>query len=312
MRIWHRSTCCKSGPLVIIFTLVSLFLGVLLVVRSFTILQKAASDNLGILPTIFTIQKSPSIQICFIASQFASEKTATDRLFDVSTTVPSMFQSPYYRFYAFSNLKNLNAPGWDIVVKDLGQYSRWITQSRWPKFQAYKEKIIQDTCQVVFYVDGVISPKDVPNDFQAEAQRILKSPVQFAQRLHLDAGGAEAEFGRIKRQKKDIQRNIEASLRWLNSQTDYDKNCTLYENNMFGYSIHSHAFQQAAEFFWDHYSKEEDSWRGKPFDKDIDRQGLCPVLSHFVCFICPTSRSTIVVLYSTPFQDNASAIGGKW
>jgi hypothetical protein len=174
-----------------------------------------------------------------------------------------MVHSPYYHFFAFSNLMDLKAPGWEVVVKDLRQYSRWITQSRWPKFQAFKDSKILSTCQVVFYVDGIISPNDVPEDFQAEARRILGSSVQFAQRLHPYGGGAEAEFYRIKRWQKDLNNNIQASLQWLRSQPDYDKNCTLYENNMFGYSVHSKAFQEVANYFWDHYSKEQDSWRGK-------------------------------------------------
>lgn len=251
----------RLGPVVVECTAIALVLSVLLVVRSTSFLQIGSNRELGFLPKVL-YQPAP-LHICFIASQFGADLSATDKLFDVNKTVPSMVLSPYYHFFAFSNLKDLKAPGWEVIVKDLGQYTRWITQSRWPKFQAYKEKIVQDTCEVVFYVDGVISPNDVPKEFQAEAQRILKSPVQFAQRLHSDGGGAEAEFGRIKRQKKDIKANIKASLQWLQSQPDYNKNCTLYENNMFGYSIHSQAFQQAANFFWDHYSKEQDSWRGK-------------------------------------------------
>jgi hypothetical protein len=275
MKIRHRSMSYKSIPLVIMFVLIAIFLGIVMVVRSIFISETVARIDLEFIPTKHTNQKSDLVHICFITSQFTSDNTATDKLFEVNKTVPRMSQSSYFHFYAFSNLKDLNALGWDIVVKDLGQYSRWITQSRWPKFQAYKEKTILKTCQVVFYVDGIISPKDVPKDFQAEAQRILKSSVQFAQRLHPDGGGAEAEFGRIKRQKKDINKNIKASLRWLESQQDYDKNCTLYENNMIGYSIHSQAFQQAADFFWDHYSKEEDSWRGKPLQEDF----RCPKLN---------------------------------
>ncbi len=237
----------------------ALVISVVTVVRS-AFLSPMMSRDLGIMPMTF---RDASIHICFITSQFASDRSNTDTLFNVNETVPSMAHSPYYHFFAFSNLENLDAPGWEVVVKDLPQFSRWITQSRWPKFQAFQESKIVANCQVVFYVDGIISPNDVPESFQTEARRILDSSVQFAQRLHPDGGGAEAEFVRIKRHRKDVKRNIRASLKWLQSQSDYDKNCTLYENNMFGYSIHSKAFKEAANYFWDHYSNENDSWRGK-------------------------------------------------
>jgi hypothetical protein len=246
----------------LLYLLISVVLNVAIVIRS-GYLDRVSNRELGILPPTVNSRNVSSIDICFVASQFAASSSNTDKLFNVTKSVPTMNQSPHYHFFAFSNLRNLNAPGWTVVVKDLGHYNRFITQSRWPKFQAFKEPIIQKTCQVVFYIDGIISPHDVPDDFQNEARKILESSVQFAQRLHPAGGGAEDEFKRIKRQKKDIKANIKASLRWLNSQPDYDKNCTLYENNMFGYGVHSMEFQKAANFFWDHYEKEGDSWRGK-------------------------------------------------
>eukprot|EP00536_Pseudo-nitzschia_multiseries_P006095 jgi/Psemu1/14427/gm1.14427_g len=204
------------------------------------------------------------ISVCFVTSQFSASSDRTDHLYDVRKTTPLLHESPLYHFFAFSNLADLKAPGWEVVVQDLRHYKRWITQSRYAKFLAFRETRIRDRCEVVFYMDGILSPKDDPGLFQAEARRILESNVQLAQRLHPYGGGAEAEFERIRSKKKDFQRNVDASLEWLRGRQDYHRNCTLYENNIFGYAIGSAAFQTAADFFWGHYSKEEDSWRDQP------------------------------------------------
>ena len=243
---------------------IAFLLSVSIIYRS-TFLPTIASRDLAMLPIdapYNTTTQSSSKHICFITAQFASSVSETDRLFDVTNTIPNLSKSPYFHFYAFSNLADLNAPGWQVIARDLQQYKRLITQSRWPKFQAFRDPIIQQTCDVVFYIDGIISPYDMIDDFQTEAQRIMRSSIQFAQRLHSDGGGAEAEFKRIKRRKKDVKKNVEASLQWLRAQPDYNGTCTLWENNMFGYDVHSQAFQKAANFFWDHYSLEQDSWRG--------------------------------------------------
>ncbi len=216
------------------------------------------------------------IHICFVSAQFAPSAELTDRLMNVTKVVPEFARSPYFHFFAFTNLPDLKAPGWDIIVKDLPEYKRFITQSRWPKFQGFKESRIQETCQVVFYMDGILSPTSNTTSFQSEARQILNSTVQFSQRLHSIGGGAEAEFRRIRRKKKDIVSNIRASIKWLKGQSDYRRNCTLYENNMFAYSLNSTEFQTAANFFWDHYSQEKDSWRGELISRSEGPLDLSP------------------------------------
>jgi len=213
------------------------------------------------------------ISVCFITAQFSSSRQRTDHLYDAGKTTPRLYESPLYHFFAFTNLADLEAPGWEVVVQDLREYNRWITQSRWAKFLAFRHEIIREKCQVVFYIDGILSPKDDIELFQAESRRILDSPIQLAQRLHPYGGGAEAEMERIILKRKDVKKNVDASLQWLRAQGDYDKNCTLYENSMFGYAIDSVAFKKAAYFFWHHYSKEEDSWRDQPL--------WCYTLDHF-------------------------------
>ena len=281
-------------------------------------------------------QHQQLLKVCFITSQFSTSNNNTDRLFDVQQQVPDLYNSPsYYKFFVFTNLHDLTVPssgrrrarnsdrsdrgngggddddddgngnnntyGWRIISKqDLAtKYKRHITQSRWPKFQAFKLPIIQDECEVVFYIDGIIIPQNNPQLFQEEAHKILydtksslsNNHVQFAQRIHPDAnkptnndgshkggrggggGGAEGEFVRIRRHRKDTAENIRASIRWLRNQPDYNQNCTLYENSMFGYAVNSQPFQLAANYFWSVYSQETMSWRDQPL--------WCYVLDHF-------------------------------
>ena len=253
----------KSRKTAVMLLAAAFSLSVSAITRS-AFLPTMATRDLGVMP-IYLLQNETNAsnkRICFITAQFASSVSETDKLFDVTKTTPTLAQSPDYKFYAFSNLEDLKAPGWQVIVRDLQQYKRLITQSRWPKFQAFRDPTIQQSCDTVFYVDGIISPYDYVDEFQVEAQRITASSTQFAQRVHSDGGGAEAELQRIKRRKKDVKKNVQASLKWLRAQPDYNGTCTLWENNMFGYDIHSEAFQRAANFFWDRYSLELDSWRG--------------------------------------------------
>jgi hypothetical protein len=242
------------------------------------------------------------ISICFVTSQFSSSRNGTDHhLFDARKTTPRLHKSPLYHFFAFSNIVDLKASGWDIVMKDLRGYKRWTTQSRWVKFLAFRDVTIRENCEVVFFIDDNLSPKDDLELFQAESRRILDSPIQLAQRFHPDGGGAEGEFERILSKKKDLETNVHLSLQWLKAQQDYDKNCMLYDNSMFGYAMNSIAFKNAAYFFWHHYSKEEDSWTGK---KEHDRsKPMRRRLIHSLFFSTSALiTSPLVICFPTVFK----------
>ncbi|KAL3911574.1 MAG: hypothetical protein SGILL_007227 [Bacillariaceae sp.] len=188
-----------------------------------------------------------------------------DKLPNIYISAPELAKSPSVRFFAFTNNEHFSAHGWEVVLKDFGlQYNRFITQSRWPKFQAHHEPIIQQQCTVVFYIDGNVVPKNSLQNFQEEARRILASESQLSQRKHQDNPTPEEEFQRILRGSKDIQPNVEKSLEWLHAQPDYSSDCQMYGNSNFGYAVNSKAYRQTADFFWSHYAKEEDSWRDQP------------------------------------------------
>jgi hypothetical protein len=209
--------------------------------------------------------------VCFVTALYSKSVETADRLLDVQRWHAHY---PNFGFFAFTNLQDMNMRGWTQILKTDLPYRRFITHSRWPKFMGWTLPIIQDECQAVFYMDGICSPRLGAGPLlERAAQEIADSEVGLMQYAHVKGGGAVAEFQRVLNVKKDLPDNVIASLQWLNSQSDFRSNCTLYENRIFGYNPRSPTFQKAAQFLWDHYSLEQDSWRDQPL--------WCYVLDHF-------------------------------
>lgn len=202
------------------------------------------------------------VRLCFLASVFGQWAANADRLQNV-TRLP-FYDNPMVHFFAFTNMPNMKAPGWQKVIRKYPQYERYITQSRVPKFLGWQDPTVLENCDVIFYMDSIGHIIGNFTDFQLTAREILASQQGHAQYLHRGGGGAFGEFRRIEVFDKDSLENIRASKKWLNEQPDFDPNCTLYENRYIGYAINSTSFHQAAEFLWDRYSLEKDSWRDQP------------------------------------------------
>lgn len=84
----------------------------------------------------FTATPDTQYELCFVTSVYSSSPREADR----PPTVEAIAgQNPSFRFFAFTNLPSLYAPGWKVVVKPLDQYKRYITQSRWAKFMAWED-----------------------------------------------------------------------------------------------------------------------------------------------------------------------------
>lgn len=130
-------------------------------------------------------------------------------------------------------------------------------------------------CRIIFYFDGHFEPDQTQRKRFAEmAARIRQSPQGLAQVPHpKESKTALQEFDSILSSKKDIPRNVEASIEWFQAQPDFKNNCTLYANFYFGYDPNNRRFQEASEFFWERYSRELDSWRDQPL--------WCYTLEHF-------------------------------
>ena len=150
-----------------------------------------------------------------------------------------------------------------------------ITKSRWPKFMAWQHPTIANNCKTVFYLDASSRPKDksdfveLLHDLKA---KVLSSEVGFAIPLRRGHGlgfrlgsNIPTEFRAIKWYKKDIKKNIEASMAWLREQDDYDATIPVYQNTYFMYAPDSANWRKLiTECFWKRYSMELDSWRDQP------------------------------------------------
>jgi hypothetical protein len=214
-------------------------------------------------------------------------------------------QNATFAFFLYTNLEDLETPGWTKIIKRDLNYRRYITRSRWGKFMGWKDPELQG-CQTIFYFDGHYEPNRIhPGAFLDMAAMIRQSDVGLAQVRHYDPERTPLqEFQAILRFQKDIPPNVEASVKWLQAQPDFFNNCTLYANYYFGtsyctvpsfigpfllrtagslfyaipmcanlilwfcdipgYDPTNENFLQATEYFWNHYSKEEDSWRDQP------------------------------------------------
>lgn len=259
--------------------------------------------------TISTAEEE--IPVCFVVCIFGKSVASVDKVQPIKQTKLGNMSS--YNFFAYTNLPDWNVQGWTRVVKVFPQYRRFITQSRWPKFQAWKDPAIKEKCKVVFYMDSISNIKGTPEQFQETAREILQSNVGLAQYKHRGGGGAMKEFWRVARVRKDLPENIAASKAWLLNQTDFRANCTLYENRYFSYAVESPRFQEASDFLWNHYSLEKDSWRDQPlWCYVLDHFHMTPVpLNHEMLFGISLKRMTRIHKYSSKSDEDASIWANK-
>ena len=223
-------------------------------------------------------------EVCFVTSVYSATPNTSDRPPDVTEIQEA---NPSFRFFVFTNMPDLDAPGWTVKVKNFSGYRRYITQSRWAKFMGWKDQSVQG-CQAVFYMDGYCGPKLKHSErYRRLAKAIRDSEFGLFQNQHQQADGPLEELDRIQEKRKDIAKNVEASKAWLEAQPDFRRDATIYENHYIGYNPKSTNFQRAAQFFWDRYSLEQDSWRDQPL------WGY--VLDHF--HITPTRLGTFDALF---------------
>ncbi|KAG7337918.1 hypothetical protein IV203_024607 [Nitzschia inconspicua] len=202
-------------------------------------------------------------RVCFVTAQFLTNPMKADRLMNPFAR-PDLYTSSKFKFLAFTNHPEFRPRGWTVMLRNYTSYRRDITKSRWPKFQGFKDPTIRSNCDVVFYFDGQCEVIGSKSDFWNVSQEILQSDIGLAQMLHPKGGDVESEFKRILMDSKDILSNVKKSFAWLHSQDDYRQNIPIYQNKYFAYNPHSSKFQKVANFFWNHYSLEEDSWRDQP------------------------------------------------
>jgi hypothetical protein len=173
------------------------------------------------------------IDICFVSSIFGPTVKTADRPHDF--TKFQMGNTTSFQFFMYTNLGDLESPGWTKVLRNF-TYRRFITQSRWGKFMAWKDPEM-NVCQTIFYFDGHFKPDASPKLFADLAKQIRESEVGLVQRLHASKPSPIEEFEAILKGHKDISKNVNASIEWLQAQPDFYNNCTMYNNGFFGKSI---------------------------------------------------------------------------
>jgi hypothetical protein len=202
------------------------------------------AETAAILPKPIAIRNEavsyPTYDVCFVSCIYAKSKESADKPADVSALRQA---NPSFQYFLYTNLEDMDTPGWTKIVKQFS-YRRYITQSRWGKFMSWKDPEMQ-ACQTIFYFDGHFEPKKVSADvFRAEADSIRRSKFGLAQikRGH----SVMDEFQMILNKKKDIPVNVDAAIKWLQAQPDFNPQCTMYANCFFGKSSshhnHSHKY----------------------------------------------------------------------
>jgi hypothetical protein len=88
----------------------------------------------------------------------------------------------------------------------------------------------------------------------------------FAIPKHPFSANIIKEFELILRFRKDIKKNVDASLAWFKKQDKDFNKAPVYTNQYFMYAdpTTSKNWQKRTEYFWSRYSMEEDSWRDQP------------------------------------------------
>jgi hypothetical protein len=177
-------------------------------------------------------------KICFLQSVFGDPSLPSiDRPYNATLLRK---ENPLYEFYYFTNMPQLETPGWTkILMEDrefLPSIQRHITMSRLPKFLGWKiHAPIREQCRIVIYMDGHFHPRAGKGaKFDRIAQSVEGSPFGLSQTTHAKGGTMTREFERIVSGTKDTQEHVDASLAWLQSQPDWNNNATLYWNAVFG------------------------------------------------------------------------------
>jgi hypothetical protein len=228
MRLDHPFTSRRlSGPIV-------LLLATFLYISNTIEVSKTLSTPLNESPQLQESSLEP-IDICFVSSIFAPTTETADRPNDFTNA--KMQSTTTFQFFLYTNLEDLASPGWTKVIRHFN-YRRFITQSRWGKFMAWKDPEMKN-CQTIFFFDGHYAPAGKSKTFTELAESIKQSKFGLAQKLHPSIAGrsAIAELYTILRKGKDIKKNVDASIEWLQAQPNFYGNCTLYMNGFFGKSI---------------------------------------------------------------------------
>ena len=221
-------------------------------------LEKQRADELVVVPP-----HDPSViqyEACFVTSVFANSTDEADRVGDVSHLREA---NPNFQYYAFTNLVDLEMPGWEKIVQANLPYQRFITQSRFAKFVSWKVDEVRENCGVVFYSDGHLIPKaNATHLFRVEAMRIRESKYGLAQWKHPTLTNYKRLTSSIVMYRKDTKENVRKTIRQLASFDDFkEKGTNIYWNQCLAYDPNNPYYVGLSQRFWDMYAKEYGTYR---------------------------------------------------
>ncbi|CAJ1961221.1 unnamed protein product [Cylindrotheca closterium] len=202
----------------------------------------------------------PPKTTCFMTASYAKTLESMDNMIHVRNT------SPYFKFFMFTNWNDdqWKTPGW-IKITTKYNYTRSITHSRYGKFLGWKYDQIRQECDAVYYMDSNIQLKANQSTWMEMSATISSTEPGIMQFKHeQNRSGIFDEFAAITKWKKDYAGNVQKSIAWFSAQPDFENDIPIYMNQLFGYNPKSPTYQRLSQGFWDHYSKEEDSWRDQP------------------------------------------------
>jgi len=203
---------------------------------------------------------TPPKTSCFLTASYSNSVKSMDHMININNT------SPHFKFFLFTNWNDdqWETPGWTKITTK-HNYTRSITHSRYGKFMGWKYDQIREGCDAVYYMDANIMLHAKQSTWMEMAATISSTEPGLMQFKHNQGrNGISDEFRMIQRKRKDYPENVQRSLTWVRAQPDFEDHIPIYMNQVFGYNPKSPTYQKLSQGFWDHYSKEEDSWRDQP------------------------------------------------
>lgn len=199
-------------------------------------------------------------EACFVTSVFANSTEQADRIGSVSHLRQA---NPNFQYFGFTNLADLEMPGWEKIVQDNLPYQRMITQSRFAKFVSWKVDRVRENCGVVFYSDGHLIPKaNATHLFRIEAMRVRESKHGLAQWKHKTLTNYKKLTASIVMYRKDTKENVKRTMRQLVSFEDFkESETTIYWNQALAYDPNNPYYVGLSQRFWDVYAKEYGTYR---------------------------------------------------
>jgi len=201
------------------------------------------------------------MRLCFITSIFAKSYKEAD--------TPRLFRkNPNYDYFLFTNIdKKYFRTSWEIInmdvsgVTDLSGVTSNIITSRYPKFMGWKyiKTILKISYDVIFYCDGIYSPK--MGGWDEIAKKILKHESGILQQVH--KLNCYEDCDAILGYHKDTRARVDNMKQFLHNEK-LPKDHKMMENTVFGYDPSNTKITNAFTDFWETYHKNQLTHRDQP------------------------------------------------